>query len=251
MTSYFNAPHLHHEQSAIDYVEARVWADGRVCPHCGVIGNSNKLGGKSTRLGVWKCYDCRKPFTVKIGTLFENSPIKMHLWLQAIFLMASSKKGVSSNQLHRILGVTLKTAWFMGHRIRLAMSTQPTPFMGSGGMVGKADETYIGRKEGKRKRAGHGHKHTVFVLVERGGKVRSVHFDKKGGLVKEIREAMFESVSDDAKVMTDDGRWYRNVMGRFASHESVNWLTTLPANTSGETSTPTPSKECFRCSSAV
>ena len=167
MSSYLNQPHLHDEQAAIDYVEARVWSHGRVCPHCGGMDRHGKLAGKSTRLGVWKCYDCRKPFTVKIGTIFEDSPIKMHLWLQALFLMASSKKGVSSNQLHRILGVTLKTAWFMGHRIRLAMETQPSPFMGSGGMVVEADETYIGRKKGKSKRAGHGHKHTVFALVER------------------------------------------------------------------------------------
>src|ERR1700761_7144381 len=140
MASALNAKHFHNEKAAFAFIEKHLWADGRNCPHCGTVGNSAALKGKSTRLGVWKCYDCRKPFTVKIGTIFEDSPIKMHLWLQAIFLVASSKKGISANQLHRTLGVTLKTAWFMGHRIRLAMSTQGG-VMGSDGGIVEADET--------------------------------------------------------------------------------------------------------------
>src|SRR5690606_39716758 len=119
-------------------------------PHCGVIGRSGELKGKSTRIGVYKCYECRKPFTVKVGTIFESSHIKLHIWLQAIFLLSSSKKGMSANQLHRVLGVTLKSAWFLAHRIREAMRDGGLgPLGGAGGIV-EADETYYGPKKEKR-----------------------------------------------------------------------------------------------------
>src|SRR4051812_26656250 len=121
MPSVLTKRHFHDEATAYRFLEAHIWPDGRVCPHCGVVGESGALKGDSTRMGVYKCYACRKPFTVKVGTIFEASHIKLHLWLQAIFLLTSSKKGMSSNQLHRILGVTLKSAWFMTHRIREAM----------------------------------------------------------------------------------------------------------------------------------
>src|SRR6202047_2596122 len=142
-------PRFRNEQAAYAYVEALVWPDGRVCPPCGVIGNSGLLKGKSTRIGVYKCYACRKPFTVKIGTVFEDSHVPMHLWLQAIVLMCSSKKGISSNQLHRILGVTLRTAWHMSHRIRLAMAPHSDVFgpVGGEGKTLEIDETFYGRQE--------------------------------------------------------------------------------------------------------
>ena len=119
--SVLNAKHFHDEEAAYQFVETRAWPNGPVCPHCGGTERISKMGGKSTRIGTYKCYQCRKPFTVKIGTIFESSHVKMHLWLQAIFLIASSKKGISANQLHRTLGVTLKTAWFMSHRIHEAI----------------------------------------------------------------------------------------------------------------------------------
>jgi len=119
--SNLSAPHFHNEEAAYAYVEARLWPNGPVCPHCGATDRISKMQGKSTRVGAYKCYVCRKPFTVKIGTIFEDSKVAMRLWLQAMYLVAGSKKGISSNQLHRILGVTLKTAWFMSHRIREAM----------------------------------------------------------------------------------------------------------------------------------
>ena len=131
--STLNEPHFHNEAAAYRFVEKRVWPEGPVCPHCGGVDRNKALKGKSTRLGVYKCYDCMNPFTVKVGTVFESSHVKLHLWLQAMFLMASSKKGVSSNQLHRTLGVTLKTAWFMSHRLRLAMQTVGLPPMGGVG----------------------------------------------------------------------------------------------------------------------
>src|SRR5277367_5366963 len=109
------------EEAAYAYVEGIVWAEGRFCPHCGVVGKSAALKGKSTRIGVYKCYACRKPFTVKVGTIFEKSHVPMHIWLQAMHLMCSSKKGFSANQFCRTLGVDFKTGWFIGHRIREAM----------------------------------------------------------------------------------------------------------------------------------
>lgn len=144
--SVLDAKVFHDEAAAYRFVEARVWPNGPVCPHCGA--DKDRVGvlkGKSTRIGTYKCYGCRKPFTVKIGTIFEASHVKMNLWLQAIYLMCSSKKGISSNQLHRVLGVTLKTAWFMSHRIREAMRDDGTsgPLGGEGEII-EADETYIG-----------------------------------------------------------------------------------------------------------
>src|SRR5271165_4817308 len=136
MKSTLSADHFHSEVAAFEYVEARLWANGRVCPHCGVVDNSGALKGKTTRLGLYKCYQCRKPFTVRMGTIFESSHMPLHLWLQAMHLVCSSKKGISANQLHRTLGVTLKTAWFVGHRIREAMRTDElAPMGGAGGIV--------------------------------------------------------------------------------------------------------------------
>src|SRR5277367_2615451 len=120
--SILSQKQFHDESAAYKWVEARIWPQGPVCPHCGCFERLGKLAGKSTRIGVYKCYDCRKPFTVKVGTIFEDSHVKLHLWLQAIVMMCSSKKGISSNQLHRTLGVTLRTAWHMSHRIRLMMA---------------------------------------------------------------------------------------------------------------------------------
>jgi transposase-like protein len=133
MASALSAPHFHNEAAAYAYVEARIWPSGPVCPHCGGVERISKMQGKSTRVGAYKCYQCRKPFTVKIGTIFESSHVAMHIWLQAMYLIAGSKKGISSNQLHRVLGVTLKTAWFMSHRIREAMRTGGLAPMGGNG----------------------------------------------------------------------------------------------------------------------
>jgi transposase-like protein len=173
-TSYLTAPHLHDEAAAIAYVEAAVWPNGAVCAHCGGTTRLGRLAGKSTRIGTLKCYECRKPFTVKIGTIFEDSHIPMHMWLQAIFLIASSKKGISSNQLHRVLGITLKSAWHMSHRIRLAMGEQIGK-LGSGGGIVEADEAFIGRsaKAKKGRFPGARKQNAILALVERDGKVKS------------------------------------------------------------------------------
>lgn len=148
MESVLSQTHFHNEAAAYKWVEARVWPNGPTCPHCGGVERISKLEGKSTRTGVYKCYQCRKPFTVKVGTVFESSHVKMHLWLQAMHLIASSKKGISSNQLHRTLGVTLKTAWFMSHRLRLAMQAVGIEPMGGAGEIVETDETFIGNIPG-------------------------------------------------------------------------------------------------------
>src|SRR6202047_684863 len=140
---------LQDEAAAYDWVEARIWPEGPVCPHCGGFDRISKMGGKSTRIGAYKCYQCRQKFTVKVGTVFESSHVPMRLWLQAMFLLCSSKKGISSNQLHRTLGVTLKTAWFMSHRIREAMRTVGFEPMGGAGVIVESDETYIGTVDGE------------------------------------------------------------------------------------------------------
>src|SRR5438128_7885931 len=145
--SILEAKCFHNEAAAYAWVEERVWPEGPVCPHCGCVDRISRMGGKSTRIGTYKCYQCRKPFTVKIGTIFEASHVPMRIWLQAMYLVAGSKKGISSNQLHRTLGVTLKTAWFMSHRIREAMRTTGGLF-GQGGGIVEADETFIGQLEG-------------------------------------------------------------------------------------------------------
>ena len=121
MASRLSQPHFHDEKKAFAYVEARVWPEGPVCPHCGGVERISKMQGNSTRMGLYKCYQCRKPFTVRMGTIFESSKVPLHVWLQAMYLIAGSKKGISSNQLARTLGLTVKTAWFLSHRIREAM----------------------------------------------------------------------------------------------------------------------------------
>src|SRR3981081_1470453 len=121
MKSHLNAPHLCNEEAAFEYVEARLWPDGAVCPHCGTIGEATRMKGKTTRPGLWNCRACRKPFTVRMRTVFESSHVPLHVWLQTIYLFCSSKKGIATRQLQRTLGCSMKTAWFLGMRVREAM----------------------------------------------------------------------------------------------------------------------------------
>jgi transposase-like protein len=227
--SYLNAIHLHDERAAYAFVEARVWPQGRVCPHCGVVGESSAMKGKSTRIGAYKCYACRKPFTVKIGTIFESSHVPLHLWLQAIFLIASSKKGISSNQLHRTLGVTLKTAWFMSHRIREAMKAAGGDPLGGEGKIVEADETYYGKPaepkpvprlgDLKRKKLNRMNDRPIVSLVERGGKVRSFHV--KDATKENVSRIVRENVAKESRLHTDESRLYTGADQAFATHETV------------------------------
>jgi transposase-like protein len=219
--SILSAPHFHNEEAAYAYVEARVWPEGPVCPHCGGVERIGKMGGASTRIGTYKCYQCRKPFTVKVGTIFEASHVPLRHWLQAMFLMASSKKGISANQLHRTLGCTLKTAWFIAHRIREAMrSGDLAPFGGGGGIV-EADETFIGHKKGAPIRQGIGHKMKVLSLLDREtGAKRSIVLDNmKPSTIAEIVTA---NVAKEAVLMTDEAGHYYRLGKEFAGHLSVN-----------------------------
>jgi transposase-like protein len=217
MTSALSAPHFHDEEAAYAYVEARVWPEGPVCPHCGDYERIGKMGGKSTRIGAYKCYQCRKPFTVKIGTIFEASHVQMHIWLQAMYLIAGSKKGISSNQLHRTLGVTLKTAWFMSHRIREAMRDGNLAPLGSGGGIVEVDETFIGRNPAMPIQRGYEHKMKVFSLLDRDtGRTRSMVVDKL--TVAAITPIIRENVAKEAHIMTDDAGQYRFLHLHFASH---------------------------------
>ena len=215
--------HFHNEEAAYAWVEAHVWPDGPVCAHCGESKRLSKMQGKSTRPGLYKCYACRKPFNVKIGTIFEASHVPMRIWLQAFHLLASSKKGMSANQLHRTLKLSLKSAWFVGHRIREAMrSGSLAPPMGGAGGSGvvEVDETFYGTKKGMRRARGTGHKHAILSLVERGGEVRSVHVpDIK---TKTIVPIVNENVAKEARVMTDDALQYHQKLDHFAEHGVVN-----------------------------
>ena len=218
--SILSRKEFHDEQAAYDYVEARVWPEGATCPKCGERERVSKMGGKSTRIGTYKCYQCRKPFTVKVGTIFESSHVPMHIWLQAIFLMCASKKGISSNQLHRTLGVTLKTAWFMSHRIREAMRTDGNFDFGSGGGVVEADETFIGREPGMPVRRAYHHKMKVLALVDREtGKSRAMVVDNlKPATIEPI---ILENIAKEAQLMTDEAGHYLHIGREFASHGIV------------------------------
>jgi transposase-like protein len=224
MASVLSAKHFHDEKAAYAFVEARVWADGRVCPHCGVVDQSRLLGGKSTRPGVYKCYvkECRKPFTVKVGTVFEASNVKLHLWLQAMHLLCSSKKGFSANQLHRTLGVSLKTAWFMAHRIREAMRSGDLAPFGAGGGAVEADEAFIGREPGMPKgRAAFYHKMKVLTLVDReSGRARSTVMDKLNGAT--VGAILAANIAKEARLMTDQVQHYKPIGRTFAEHGIVN-----------------------------
>jgi transposase-like protein len=220
--SILSAPHFNDEAAAYAFVEERVWGTERSCPHCGTVGKSGALQGKSNRIGLYKCYACRKPFTVKIGTIFEGSHIAMRDWLVAIHLMASSKKGISSNQLHRTLGVTIKSAWFMSHRIREAMKRNDdlfTPPMGGAGKTIEADETYVGRKPGTKVRRGAAHMNAVIALVERDGSARSFHVPNVRG--ETLRAVIATHASRESNLRTDDLAAYKEIGWNFASHETV------------------------------
>lgn len=219
--SVFAADHFNEEAAAYAFVEARIWANGRACPHCGVVDKSGALKGKSDRIGLYKCYACRKKFTVKVGTIFEDSHIQMRDWLVAIQLICSSKKGISANQLHRTLGITLKSAWFMGHRIREAMRDGNLAPMGGEGSVVEVDETFIGKRDGFEAKAGWvRHKNTVLTLVERGGSVRSFHIDE--ATKENIVPIVNANLGRESHLMTDEARRYEAIGKEFASHGVVD-----------------------------
>lgn len=218
--SIFNQPHFQDPDAAREYLESIRWANGVVCPHCGIIDKFYKLTGEAHRPGLYKCSDCREQFTVTVGTVFEDSKIKLHIWLQACHLMSASKKGVSSKQLERMLGVSYKTAWFMSHRIREAMNIAPKEVLGLKAPV-EVDETYWGNK-GKNKPGAHGYNHCMKVvsLVERNGQKRSFHLASVNH--KTLRPIMHGMIDKNTRLMTDQAGVYEKVGPDFAQHQIVN-----------------------------
>ena len=232
-TSAFSDARFHNEAAAFEALEALLWPEGPECPHCGCMGRIGKLPNQRTKAskanpegklihGLRKCYDCKRKFTVRVGTIFEDSHVELRLWFQAAFLMASSKKGVSANQLHRTLGVTLKTAWFMAHRLREAMAEGHLNPFGSGGGAVEADETYIGRwrRKGESER-GSEHKMKVLTLIDRDTK-RAKSVVMESVTSNSVGRVVAANVTREARLMTDQATYYKQVGREMASHESVN-----------------------------
>lgn len=228
--SVLSSPHFHDEAKAFEYLESIVWADGVVCPHCGVTGGrvydlsgvrskaSAKNPNGKVRHGVKKCGECRKQFTAKVGTVFEHARLPLTKMLQAVHLMVSSKKGISAHQLSRVLEVQYKSAWFLAHRIREAMRSGDLaqPFGNGGGAV-EVDETYIGFKGGVSTRRGFAHKNAVLALVDRdSGQSRWFHIDST--TAAQIHPIVAANISREARFMTDEAKMYRKIGRGFAEH---------------------------------
>jgi transposase-like protein len=219
--SVLSKPYFHDEEAAFAHLESVLWPIAPICPHCGSI-NAKHYDLRKTRVGLRKCCEkgCRKQFTVRVGTVFESAHIPLHKTLQAVYLMTSSKKGVSAHQIHRILGVTYKTAWFLCHRIREALRVGNLAPMGGAGSIVEIDETFIGRKPDMPIQRGTNHKHVVLTLVERGGSVRSFHVDgvKKEDVLPIIRA----NLSRESHVMTDEAKRYAQLGDEFAKHDAID-----------------------------
>ena len=211
-------PVFHDDNAARAYMEAQRWADGVACPHCGGTEKCKRLEGAKHRPGLFQCGDCRQQFTVTVGTIFERSKVALHKWMLATHLMASSKKGFSAHQLHRSIGVTYKTAWFMWHRIREAMTDDTLAGFGAGGGIVEVDETFIGREPGTEKKRGTSHKMKVLSLVDRStGKAKSMVIDDlKASTIIPILRA---NIAKEAIVYTDDALQYVSLPTHFAGHD--------------------------------
>jgi len=219
-----NNPIFKSEDKARQHLERLRWPDGPVCPHCGAMERMAKIETESARPGLYYCNHCTKQYTVTVGTVFERSHVPLNKWVLAFHLVCASKKGMSSKQIERMLGVTYKTAWFMTHRIREAMKPNGTGFLGSGGGTVEVDETFWGNnKRSKKSREysgrGYEHKMKVFSLVERGGKVRSFHVPAVNA--KTLKPIIEAQMSKEAHLMTDDAGQYRILGPVSASHEAV------------------------------
>lgn len=195
-----SALYLHDEAAAFAHLERILWPEGPACPHCGSVSGKH-YDLRKTRIGLRKCSDCRKQFTVKVGTVFESAHLPLHKMLQAAYLLCSSKKGISTRQLHRILGIQYKSAWLLSHRIREAFRSGELAPLGGGGIV-EIDETFIGQKDDMPKRRGFAHKHAILSLVERGGTVRSFHVG--GTSAAHLVPILRANISKEASVMTGE-----------------------------------------------
>lgn len=215
---------FHDDEAAREHLEAIRWPNGPVCPHCGNADQDaiKRLEGKSHRPGLFQCNACREHFTVTVGSVMERSHIPLHKWVLAFHLMNASKKGMSAHQMHRMLGITYKSAWFMCHRIREAMiDAAPSPMGGEGGIV-QADETYYGNtsKRAKHYRKGHSHKASIVALIDKKtGKVRAVHMQK--ATAETVREFLVTNVHRTSELHTDQSNLYPVTGKEFAAHKTV------------------------------
>ncbi|MES2288674.1 MAG: IS1595 family transposase [Pseudomonadota bacterium] len=227
--SVLSQPRFHDEAKAFEYLESMIWADGKVCPHCGVVNGrmydlagvrgkpSKKNPEGAIRHGLKKCGECRKQFTAKVGTVFEDAKLPLHLMLQAVHLMVSSKKGISSHQLSRVLEIQYNSAWFLSHRIREAMRSGELAPFGSGGGIVEIDETFIGNLKGKPTKRSFHHKMKVLALVDRdSGKARTMVIDKVS--TKEVMPIVMANVAREAAIMTDESNIYPTIGKEFAAH---------------------------------
>ena len=216
--SVLSAPYFHDDAAAFAELEATLWPHGPVCPRCG--GKNRITTVKGGRMGLRRCGPCKRQFTVTVGTVFESSHVPLHKWMQAVYLLCGSKKGISSHQLMRTLDVQYRTAWFMTHRIREAMRNGSLrPPMGGEGAVVEADETFIGQRKDKPKQRGYAHKHAVLTLVGRGCKARSFHVD--GTAARDVVPILKRNIARETRMMTDEAGQYVALKKDFAEHDVV------------------------------
>ena len=231
--SVLSLPRFHDEAAAFAYLESMIWANGTVCPHCGIVNGriydlagvrgkpSKKNPEGAIRYGLKKCGECRKQFTAKVGTVFEDAKLPLHLMLQAVHLMMSSKKGISSHQLSRILGIQYNSAWFLSHRIREAMRSGDLAPFGSGGGIVEVDETFIGRIKGAPKKRAFHHKMKVLALVDREtGRARTMVVDNVTAAT--LMPIVRANVAKEATIMTDEHKAYTKASAHFAGHGTTN-----------------------------
>ena len=219
-----SAAHFHNEEAAFAFVEAHLWPEGPTCPHCGNCEQKSvgRLTGKSSRAGLRKCYACRKTFTVRVGSIFEDSHFPLHLWLQAIQLIVASKKGISTRQIQRTFNCSMKTAWFLTHRIREIMKPANDGIgspVGGEGKTLEADLSFVGRKPGTKVRVGPSHMNAVLSLVERDGTARSFHVPNVRGAT--LHAVMEKHASRKSDLMTDEENTFVGIGWNFASHGTV------------------------------
>lgn len=243
--SVLSAAYFHDEAAAFAELEATLWPHGPVCPRCGGLDRITVV--KGGRMGLRRCGPCKRQFTVTVGTVFESSHVPLNLWLQAVYLMCSSKKGISSHQLMRALEVQYKTAWFMTHRIREAMKSGKLPPMGGAGVTVGIDETFIGKKEGRAVRPGYAHKHAVMTLVQRGGSARSFHVE--GTSARDLLPIIQANVLPGARVMTDEAGQYAHLGKYFTEHDFTRH--SAGEYVRGDVCIRTRSKVSTACSSAA
>lgn len=213
-------PIFHDETKAREWLEARVWANGRVCPHCGTVDQSTLMKGKTTRPGLYQCNSCRKPFSVTVGTLYESSKIPLNTWLAVTHLMMSSKKGMSALQISRMINRPYKTVWFLCHRIRESLRVVDPELLGGPNTPVEADETYVGGKAKNRAHRETAPKKAILSLVERDGHVRSFHVANV--TAKTLRPIIAANVDKASVLMTDEAPVYIRTGKTFANHLSVN-----------------------------